>query len=266
MNRVYLVQMNILFNQKEENFKTVSRLLENIPVEPGSLILLPEMFATGFFPENSENVAEKFHNKDSGQTARFLFDLALEKEAIVQGSGIAKTERGVQNRVSVYGPRWDYEAACYHKMKLFFEEKEHFTPGISPTLYAWQNLKVAPFLCYDLRFPELFRNAMMMGCDILSVAANWPRRRHEHFRTLLRARAIENQCYVLGINRTGSDPREDYAGGSAIIGPSGEILAEAGTEECVLSFELNRESLYDYRRKFPVLDDYYFNNGFRSPV
>ncbi|MDR1759033.1 MAG: nitrilase [Fibrobacter sp.] len=266
MNRVYLVQMNILFNQKEENFKTVSRLLENVSVEPGSLILLPEMFATGFFPENPKNAAEKFYNKDLGKTARFLFDLALEKEAVIQGSGIAKTERGVQNRVSVYGPRWDYEIASYHKMKLFFEEKEHFIPGLSPTFYTWRHWKVSPFLCYDLRFPELFRNAMIMGCDILSVAANWPRRRQEHFRTLLRARAIENQSYVLGINRTGNGPHEDYAGGSIIIGPSGEILAEAGEEECVVSFELNRESLYNERRKFPVLDDYYFNNGFRSPV
>lgn len=255
MSTIYLVQMNILFNQKEENFKTVSRLLESVSVKPGSLIVLPEMFATGFFPENPELAGEFFHHKDLGITAKFLYDLAQEKNALIQGSGIAKTNQGLKNRVSVYGPAWDYEVACYHKMKLFRKEKLFFTPGVYPTYYSWKYWKVSPFICYDLRFPELFRKSSEMGCHIFSVTASWPAQRKDHWRTLLQSRAIENECYVLGTNRVGRDPYENYTGGSMIVGPFGEILAEAGNEECILEAKLDFNYLHQLRRDFPVLND-----------
>jgi predicted amidohydrolase len=114
---------------------------------------------------------------------------------------------------------------------------------------------VSPFICYDLRFPEAFRGAVRRGARAFVVIANWPAERHEHWDLLLRARAIENQAFVVGVNRCGSDPRHAYAGGSMIVDPQGGILARAGGEECVISADLDAASLMEYRERFPALGD-----------
>jgi len=114
---------------------------------------------------------------------------------------------------------------------------------------------VAPFICYDLRFPELFRMAVRQGAQLYVVIANWPASRVHHWVTLLQARAIENQAYVVGVNRCGSDPKVAYAGRSLVVSPRGVILADAGGGERVLSAELDLAALQAYRAEFPVLQD-----------
>ena len=110
-------------------------------------------------------------------------------------------------------------------------------------------------ICYDLRFPEAFRSVVRRGAEVLVVIANWPEPRRDHWRTLLQARAIENQCYVVGVNRTGTDPKLSYSGDSMIVAPRGEVLADAGSDERVISAELDGEALRAYRAEFPVLSD-----------
>jgi predicted amidohydrolase len=122
-------------------------------------------------------------------------------------------------------------------------------------LFVWQDLQVAPFVCYDLRFPEIFRHATRKGAELLVVIANWPEARDSHWQALLPARAIENQAFLVGVNRVGSDPLVRYAGHSLILSPKGETLAAGGSEPEVLSAVLERQSLLDYRQKFPALND-----------
>jgi len=122
-------------------------------------------------------------------------------------------------------------------------------------MFAWQSFQVAPFICYDLRFPELFRASARRGAQLFAVIANWPLTRAQHWITLLQARAIENQAYVAGVNRCGRDPKLGYNGRSLIISPQGDILADAEDKECVISAELDLAGLLAWREKFPALQD-----------
>ncbi len=121
--------------------------------------------------------------------------------------------------------------------------------------FAWGGFAVAPFVCYDLRFPEVFRVASRSGANLLVVIANWPAARGAHWLTLLAARAIENQAYGIGVNRCGRDPNAAYAGQSRILDPRGRVIAEAGGAVSVVEADLDLEALLTYRREFPVLAD-----------
>jgi predicted amidohydrolase len=122
----------------------------------------------------------------------------------------------------------------------------------------WHDFQVAPFVCYDLRFPEIFRAAVKQETGLFVVIANWPSAREEHWLALLKARAIENQAYVLGVNRCGDDPKLHYSGRSQLIDPRGAILADAGESEGVISAELDLKALEEYRSSFPALADMKF--------
>jgi predicted amidohydrolase len=121
--------------------------------------------------------------------------------------------------------------------------------------FQWGGFTVAPFICYDLRFPEVFRAAVRKGADLIVVVASWPDPRHHHWTTLLKARAIENQAAVIGVNRAGTDPMFRYAGGSLILGPQAEVLAEAGEAPGCIRAEILPDMVADWRGKFPALRD-----------
>ena len=134
-------------------------------------------------------------------------------------------------------------------------ESDNFHAGKDVSLFDWHEFKVAPFVCYDLRFPEIFRRAAFRGANMMLAIASWPIVREEHWMTLLRARAIENQCYVVGVNRCGKDPTLTYNGRSQIIGPKGGIIADAGSNEGVISAPVSYEAMLEYRRELPFLKD-----------
>ena len=122
-------------------------------------------------------------------------------------------------------------------------------------IFHWRDFAVSPFICYDLRFPEHFRVAARRGAQLITVIASWPVARIQHWVTLLQARAIENQAYVAGVNRCGTDPKLSYNGRSLIVSPRGDILADAGNGECVISAGLNLKELLAYRAELPFLAD-----------
>jgi predicted amidohydrolase len=134
-------------------------------------------------------------------------------------------------------------------------ESANYQAGREVAVFPWQGFTVAPFICYDLRFPEHFRAATRRGAQLITVIANWPVKRIGHWVTLLQARAIENQAYVAGVNRCGADPTLTYNGRSLIVSPKGDILADAGHGESVISAEVNLQELLDYRRELPFLAD-----------
>ncbi len=254
--RAHLVQLDIAWEDPEKNFQRVRDLLAGAPVSPGDLIVLPEMFAVGF-SLNIEKTA-----RSSAETARFLAVLAKDLGASVQG-GLPRRAAGAThgtNHMTAYAPGGTL-LCDYAKIHPFSygREGESFTGGNEIALYDWAapdgTIRVCPAVCYDLRFPELFRIGMLRGAELFALGANWPDTRQSHWRALLIARAIENQALVLAVNRTGSDPHLNYIGGSIALGPTGEILGELGSEEAVLSVEIDPSSVGAWRDEFPAWKD-----------
>lgn len=254
---IFLVQMEVAANDKAKNFAKVEALVRDIrkkaddPVK--GLIVLSEMFATGYLPLHPEKAAENFSTSAAGETAQFLHGLAQQTGCIVMGSGISSSGTGLlTNHTSVYTAESDIEFAHYDKRKPFFMEQGKFTGGSDASLFKINEWQVAPTVCFDLRFPELYRDAVKLGANLFTVQAAWSAKRIAHWNALLKARAIENQAYVAGVNCISSD--RNYTGNSQIVNPLGEIIAEAqGNEECIISARIDAEFAENYRKEFPVL-------------
>lgn len=249
--RVVCCQTDIAWEDRAANLARVAGLLDANPPEEGALVVLPEMFSTGF-SMNVECVAEGLE----GEAHCFLAAMARKYGAFVLGGVVtqAEEERG-RNESVVCGPDGT-EVARYQKMRPFcFGEKERYAAGERIARFRIGEARVTSFICYDLRFPELFRAAARLGTDVFVVIANWPVARIGHWTTLLQARAIENLAYVVGVNRVGDDPSLHYCGRSLVVAPGGEVLLDCGEEETVRSVELDLDALRKYRRKLPFLDD-----------
>lgn len=247
-------QLDIVWENKPANRERVRALLSAAAPPEGTLIVLPEMFATGF----SMNVAGIAENPQTRETEAFLGEMARAHNCYLLGGVVSRGADGRgRNEAVLFGPDGAEAAPRYTKMHPFTlgGESDHYAAGVCPSLWKIHGFSVAPFICYDLRFPEIFRCAASEGAEIIVVIANWPVARVHHWVTLLTARAIENQAYVIGVNRSGNDPTLQYPGRSLIIGPGGEILADAGSAEGMISARLDRDALLAYREKLPFLAD-----------
>ncbi len=249
--KIYCCQHDIAWENMLANFAKVRALLAAAKPEPGSLVLLPELFATGF----TMNTA--LGEPPGGETEQFLSGLARELGVFVLGGVLGAGAQGRGRNLCVVFSAEGREVARYLKMQPFTPggETAAYEAGVAPVMFPWGGFRVSPFICYDLRFPEHFRAATMQGAQILTVISSWPVARIGHWVTLLQARAIENQAYVAGVNRCGTDPRLSYNGRSLIVSPKGEVLADAGDGERVISAEVEVESLMAYRKELPFLAD-----------
>jgi len=245
--KVTVLQRNILWAEPSEN---VAGADEAIGRNPGSdLYILPEMFSTGFCTQ-PEGIAE---SADS-DTLAWMKMKAAQTGAAIAGS-VAVCDGGrYYNRFYFVKP--DGSVAVYDKKHLFTfgGEHERFTAGSDRVVVEWKGVRILLEICYDLRFPVWSRNRG--DYDMIIYVASWPTPRVAAWKSLLVARAIENQCYVAGVNRVGTDPSNEYSGGSMIIDPYGRIVAscEDGCE-CEVTAETDMESLEAFRAKFPVLND-----------
>jgi predicted amidohydrolase len=246
------VQLDIVWENKKSNHDKVRSLLARTGLPKGSLVVLPEMFATGF----SMNVAE-IAQSDHRETETFLTSLAGEFGIHVCGGVVIRRPdgRGLNQSVS-FAPD-GMLLARYSKIHPFSYggETEQYAAGTDVITYRLEPFLVAPFVCYDLRFPEIFRHAVKKGVQLFTVIANWPEPREAHWLALLKARAIENQAFVIGVNRCGRDPKNAYSGRSQILDPRGNVLADAGNAEGVFGAELDPAVLLEYRKAFPALTD-----------
>jgi omega-amidase len=251
--KILALQFDIAWEQKSSNFETVRRLLTRAAPAKDSVVVLPEMFATGF-NTNAERVAEAY----GGETEQFLARLALEfGVCLLAGVATLGRDGRARNKAQVFSSSGEL-LAFYTKMRPFAPggESQHYVAGDRPVVFRWGDCAVAPFICYDLRFPELFRQAAASNRpEVFIVIANFPEKRISHWVKLLQARAIENQAYVVGANRIGHDPSYRYSGRSLIIDPQGEILADAGDAETWIEAELDLEALREYRKGLPFLED-----------
>ena len=249
---VACVQFDIAWENKAANYARVRSLLDAAAIPPGSLVLLPEMFATGF----SMDVAA-IAEEQGGATEQFLATTARELSVFLLGGVVTRGQGGRgRNECVVFSPEGKL-LARYCKMQPFTlgGETACYEAGDAPVLFQCGEISVAPFICYDLRFPELARAVAARRPHLITYIANWPNARLHHWTRLLQARAIENQCYVAGVNRVGNDPRFQHSGRTMIVDPHGEILADAGNREAVIQAAVDVVGLAEYRRLFPALAD-----------
>lgn len=267
--RAHLVQLSIAWHDKAANHERVAALLDMADVSPGDFVLLPEMFDTGF------SFDVEATNDKNGRTLEFLLELAEDMGVVVQGGRTVAAchseqcaARNIMTAVGPGGERGVGRVLCeYTKIHPFSlgGEQTRFPGGSEVMVYAHAYadgaFTIQPAICYDLRFPELFRAGLAKGADVIAIGACWPSARAAHWRALLVARAIENQAYVLGVNRVGSDPDSaekpglKYAGGTIAVSPRGEVLGELGSAEGVLSVVVDPKEIRRWREVFPAWKD-----------
>ena len=245
--KITILQRDIVWADPTRN---VQRADEAIDGNPGSdLYVLPEMFSTGFCTQ-PEGIAEPAENR----TVSWMKAKASQTGAAIAGSIAVHEDGRYYNRFHFVTP--DGNVTTYDKKHLFTFGGEHnrFTAGSERVIVAYKGFRILLEICYDLRFPVWSRNKG--DYDMILYVASWPTPRVEAWKALLTARAIENQCYVAGVNRVGDDPGNNYCGGSRVIDPYGKIMAECEDgREMEVTVEVDMEVLEAFRAKFPVLDD-----------
>ena len=247
--KVRLIQHDIAWGDPQANLHHLDTLLAG--AHGADLYVLPEMFTTGFatLPDATVETGEPCEG------LRWMQRKAAELDAAIAGSiALALPSGKCVNRFYFVRPDGSWEQ--YDKRHLFGYggEGERFTGGDRRVVVEWRGVRFLLAVCYDLRFPVWLRSRG--DYDAILLVASWPGVRRFAWDTLARARAIENACYVLAVNRVGSDPACEYDGGTSLIGPFGETLAQApDTQEAVVEGEIDMRHLADYHGKFPVLED-----------
>ncbi len=248
---ISLVQTSLYWQAPQANRAHFDELLASPPA--GNLIVLPEMFSTGFSMASDE-LAEPM----TGDTVNWLAAKAKELGKSICGSVIIEADKEYLNRFLLAQP--DAGLHHYDKRHLFrmANEHNHYAKGLTQPVIDIDGFRLCPQVCYDLRFPVWSRNSIAASkpYDLLIYVANWPAARREHWITLLRARAIENQCYVIGVNRIGTDGNDvAYCGDSLAIDFEGHIMADLASRDTIETVELDTAPLNAYRERFPAWKD-----------
>jgi omega-amidase len=243
---ISLIQTDLVWENPQANFRNFEEKIYTRTDNP-DLIILPEMFNSGF----SMNFSEKSPSK----SLEWMTNVSKQKQSAIYGSVAISEGEYCFNRGCFVMPNG--EQTFYDKKHLFKYGKEHetYTPGSESVTVSYKNWKIKPLICYDLRFPVWSRNTVPYY-DLLIYVASWPMARIEAWKTLLKARAIENQCYVVGVNRLGQDGNGlSYNGQSLVIDYAGEILCDSKEDDAIFSTTLSLENLQTFRSKFPFLAD-----------
>ena len=250
--QIHLFQTDIRWQDPSRNIESLTSLVEELTPNSGCLLLIPEMFSTGFSMD-ANRIAEPLDGNSPASDC--LARLARETGCCALGGVATRAADTRYNEALAAFP--DGSDARYRKHQGFSlaGETEAYAGGDRLTTFDWGGGRVGMSICYDLRFPEIYRALAFGGAELLVNIANWPRRRIGHWTTLLQARAIENQCYVAAVNRVGEDPNSHYTGCSLVVDPHGEIIADAGETEGCVTAEIDFESVRAWRAEFPALRD-----------
>lgn len=248
-----LIQSKLFWQDAGANRKMFEQKINSIK-EKTEIVILPEMFSTGFSMQ-----PEQFAETMEGETVAWIKHIASSKKIVVAGSLMINEDDNYYNRLLWMLPNG--HCGCYDKRHLFAygDEHNHYSEGNKRLIASAKGWKINLQVCYDLRFPVWARQCMRNNSfeyDVLIYVANWPERRSLAWKTLLQARAIENQCYVIGVNRVGEDGNNVYhSGDSMVIDPLGEILYQKKDEEDIFTIALDKKHLDDVRKKFPFWRD-----------
>ena len=245
---ISLIQADLVWEDIGANLENLDRMLEQVPAH-ADLVVLPETFSTGFTMQS-----DRFAEGEDGQALAWMQKAAREKDLFLTGSLIVRDRQRIYNRLYWVSPQGT--EGFYDKQHLFRlgREDEHFVPGEERKVFSLGEFRIRPQICYDLRFPVFSRNRG--DYDVLLNVANWPAPRQQVWEVLTRARAIENQCYFLGVNRAGVDGLGTvHTGGTCAIDPMGSIMQKLDKQPGLLNCKLDLSKLRDYRKDFPVWKD-----------
>ena len=246
------IQMDIAFGEPKKNKQTVVRYMEQIACD-ADVVVLPELWTTGYDLARLGDIADE----NGEHTKTFLSSLAQTYNVHIVGGSVAKkTERQITNTMYVVD-RNGHVVSEYSKLHLFklMDEHKHLQAGETTGIFSLDGVTGAGVICYDIRFPEWIRAHALQGAEVLFVVAEWPLVRLHHWRTLLMARAIENQCYVVACNRAGKDPNNEFAGHSMIIDPWGNVVAEGNEREAVITANIDINEVQHVRARIPIFTD-----------
>lgn len=250
--KIACVQMDIVFGEPETNFRRVKEYMEEAAGNGAELIVLPEMWNTGYALTRLEELAD-----GNGRTPRFLAEFAKEHQVhIVGGSVSTKKEGGFYNTMYVVDNTGEIVSE-YDKAHRFglMDEHIHLEEGGSLGTFELGGETFGGVICYDIRFPEWLRAQALNGAKAIFVPAEWPAARIDHWRVLLQARAIENQCFIIAANRIGSDPKNEFGGHSMVIAPWGEVRLDMGQAEGIAYAEIDLSEVDEVRTRIPVFAD-----------
>ncbi|MEH7177384.1 carbon-nitrogen family hydrolase [Neobacillus vireti] len=251
--KISCLQMDIAFGDPNKNYQNAEKLIKEAMKEKPDIIVLPELWTTGYDLTRLDTIADK----GSAKTIDFLKNAAKKyKVHFVGGSVANQSDNGVKNTLIIIDNNGQL-VHSYSKLHLFKLMHEHLylKAGDEKGLFQLDNRNFAGVICYDIRFPEWIRAHTSEGAEVLFVVAEWPSPRLSHWRSLLIARAIENQCFVIACNRSGHDPNNEFAGHSMLIDPWGAVIAEAGAKEEILSAVIELDLVKDIRKQIPIFED-----------
>lgn len=246
--KISLMQPDIVWADPEANRAKLEEVMWGL--DRSDLYVLPEMFSTGFVTEPAGIV------ESDGQTLQWMLRMAQELKGAVCGSVAVEEGGQFYNRFYFVKPNGDVASYDKHHLFTYADEHRRYTPGDERVVVEFRGVRFLLQVCYDLRFPVFSRNNEKIPYDCAIYVASWPTSRQAVWDTLLHARAIENQCYVAGVNRVGQDESGRYCGGTLLVDSYGNTAAACPLDEdCAITVELDLQHLRDFRRKFPVLKD-----------
>ena len=249
--KIAVVQVDTAWMDRDTNFAQLAPLISDAAQHGASLVLLTEMFSTGFVVDRSD-----IGEPEGGASSQFLSRMATEHNIWVGGScpEVSSDDLRPFNSFVLVSPRG--EQYRYHKIHPFTYggEDTYFRPGTDFVTVDVDGVRVSLFVCYDLRFADEFWKTAA-DTDVFLVPGNWPASRREHWMALLRARAIENQAFVIGCNRVGTGGGLNYSGDSRVINPLGEVIAEALDQPTILYADISSEEVQTVRNTFPFMQD-----------
>lgn len=251
--KIACLQMDIVFGEPGQNYKKATKLIDQANAQKPDIMVLPELWTTGYDLGNLQDTADEEAQEAKG----FFKDAAVKYNSHFIGGSVAnKTEAGIENTLLVFDKHGE-QAGIYSKLHLFklMDEHLYLAAGKEKGLFTLDGHNFAGLICYDIRFPEWIRAHALQDVEAMFVVAEWPIQRLEHWRALLIARAIENQCFVIACNRAGSDPNNKFAGHSMVIGPWGDVIAEGGEGEEILFAEIDLDEVKEARSRIPIFAD-----------
>lgn len=256
--KILIIQNAPEIGKKEQNINDIEKMLENHNGEHFDLVILPELFLVGWHPESFVGNAE---TRENSLTLDFLKTLAKRFNSnVIGGSFILKEENGSYKNTCPFLNRAGQILGMYDKMHLFshfvYNEGKNLTNGAQGLIVNSDVGKIGLSICYDIRFPELFRAYAYSGADLLAEVAAWPKYRQNHWETLTKARAIENQSFMISVSQSGHIMDEEWnLGHSMVVAPYGEVICETGFDACTRTVEIDIEAARKLKREFTILKD-----------
>jgi len=254
---ISLAQMDCRLGDPETNFAHAATLIAEAARRGSDLVLLPELWSTAYALDAAPVLSSPLAaTPQAGGWFGRVAALAAAHKLYVGGSLLEARGGRYYNCFALYAPNGEL-AGAYRKVHLFrlMDEEKHLAPGEETVTLDLPWGKSGLAICYDLRFPELFRGYALAGARLMLLPAEWPHPRRMHWQTLLRARAIENQCFVAACNRVGTTGSATFFGASAVIDPWGEALVEAGETEVLLTVSIDLALVDSVRQRIPVFED-----------